>query len=106
MTTVERRLSDRAVGPVERAMGLAARVGERPRDLQKVALIMLDGTEIRGVLHRAPGTRTLDYLNRQAEAFVAMTDATLTRADQTDEVSFVAINKAHIVRVIEAADAD
>ena len=28
---------------------------------------MVDGTRIRGMLHRAPGTRTLDYLNRQAE---------------------------------------
>jgi hypothetical protein len=92
----------------ERALGLTGRVGveERPRDLQGVAMVMLDGTEIRGVLHRAPGTRTLDYLNRQAEAFVAMTDATLTRAERSEHVSFIAINKAHIVRVIEAADAD
>jgi len=86
-------------------MGLAGRVGieERPRDLQVVALVMLDGTEVKGALHRAPGTRTLDYLNRQAESFVAMTDATVTRAERTEHVAFVAINKAHIVRVIEAA---
>jgi hypothetical protein len=92
----------------DRAGGLAGRVGveERPRDLQGVALVMLDGTEIHGMLHRAPGTRTLDYLNRQAESFVAMTNATVTLGEHTEEVSFVAINKAHIVRVIEAAEAD
>ena len=90
-------------------LGLAARMGERARDLQEVALILMDGTEVRGMLHRAHGTRTLDFLNRQAEAFVAMTDAMLTPpgADEVAEhVSFVAINKAHIVRLLEAADAD
>ena len=88
-------------------MSLAARVGTTTRQAQEVALIMVDGTEIRGNLHRAHGTRTLDFLNHQAEAFVAMTDATLTSAQGAAEfVSFVAINKAHIVRVIEAADAD
>jgi hypothetical protein len=90
----------------ERTNGLSARLPERPRDLQEVALILVDGTEIRGVLHRTQGTRTLDYLNRQAEAFVAMTDAMLVSRDRTETVSFIAINKAHIVRVIEAADAD
>jgi hypothetical protein len=96
--------ADRTVGQAERAVGLAARMGERPRDLQKVALVMLDGTQITGVLHRAPGTRTLDYLNRQAEAFVAMTDATVTRAEHTEQISFIAINKIHILRVVEDTD--
>jgi len=63
---------------------------------------MVDGTEIRGVLHRAHGSRTLDYLNRQAEGFVAMTDAALVRDGCTELVAFVAINKAHILRLIEA----
>jgi hypothetical protein len=99
-------LSDRTVGQAERVLSLAARGGERPRDLQKVALIMLDGTEISGLLHRAHGTRTLDYLNRQAEAFVAMTDATLTCAERTERLAFIAINKIHILCVTEVADAD
>ena len=63
-------------------------------------------TEIKGVLHRAPGTRTLDYLNRQAEAFVAMTEATLKRSDNSEYVPFIALNKIHILRVIEDIDAD
>ena len=87
-------------------MPLSARVTERPRELQEVALIMADGTEARGMLHRAHGSRTLDFLNRQAEGFVAMTDVMLTRGEHTEYVSFMAINKAHIVRLIEAADAD
>jgi len=35
-------------GPVRRMTA-----GERPRDLQEVALLLVDGTLIRGVLHRA-----------------------------------------------------
>jgi hypothetical protein len=85
---------------------LAARLPDRVRALQEVALILSDGTEIRGILHRTQGTRTLDYLNHQAEAFVAMTDAILFYGERTENVEFIAINKAHIVRVIEAADAD
>ena len=95
-------------GLSERAMGLNGRVAseERPRDLQHVSLVMLDGTEITGMLHRTPGTRTLDYLNYQADAFVAMTDATVTRVEHSEQVSFVAINKAQIMRVIEAVESD
>jgi hypothetical protein len=90
-----------------RTTGLSDRIpSERPRALQEVALIMTDGTEVRGMLHRAHGTRTLDYLNRGSETFVAMTDAILTRGEHVEHVSFVAINKAHIARVIETADAD
>jgi uncharacterized protein DUF6812 len=85
---------------------LAARMTDRPRELQEVALQMVDGTEIRGMLHRAHGSRTLDFLNRQTEGFVAMTDATLFKGDQPEHVSFIAVNKAHIMRVIEADDVD
>ena len=85
---------------------LAARLPDRVRALQEVALILSDGTEIRGILHRTQGTRTLDYLNHQAEAFVAMTDAMLYSGERTENVAFIAINKAHIVRVIEAAEED
>jgi len=90
----------------DRTVSLSARVTARPRELQEVALILADGTEARGMLHRAHGSRTLDFLNRQAEAFVAMTDVMLVRGENTEYVSFIAINKAHITRVIEAADAD
>ncbi len=91
----------------ERTASLAARMGEvRPRSLVPVALTMTDGTLVRGMLHRAQGTRTLDYLNHQAETFVAITDATLERGGDVEEVAFIAINKSHITRVIEAADVD
>lgn len=86
--------------------GLSARIVERPRELQEVALIMVDGTEIRGMLHRAHGTRTLDFLNRQSEAFVAMTDAAVSNHGRTEHVSFIAVNKAHVGRVVEVGDAD
>jgi hypothetical protein len=91
----------------ERTLSLADRMpSERTRALQEVSLFMTDGTEVRGMLHRAHGTRTLDFLNRGGEGFVAMTDAVLTRGEHVEHVSFVAINKSQIARVIEAANAD
>jgi hypothetical protein len=90
----------------ERTSSLSARLpSERVRSLQEVTLTMIDGTEIRGMLHRAQGTRTLDFLNKQSETFVAMTDATLYRGEDVQDVPFIALNKAHILRVTEA-DAD
>jgi hypothetical protein len=85
-------------------MSVAARMSDRPRHVEEVALVMVDGTRIHGMLHRTPGTRTLDFLNRQAEGFVAITDAILIRADVTEHAPFVAINKTHILHVIEADD--
>ncbi|MDQ3812278.1 MAG: hypothetical protein M3336_18505 [Chloroflexota bacterium] len=92
----------------ERSLGLSGRVAsnDRPRHLQEVALLLVDGTQVRGFLHRAPGTRTLDFLNHQAETFVAMTDAVLTQLGETSRASFLAVNKAHIIRVVEAGDGD
>ena len=89
-----------------RTIGVAARLDRSVRDLQEVSLTMIDGTQIQGILHRAHGTRTLDYLNRQAEGFVAMTDVELVRDGRTELVAFLAINKSHILRLIEAADED
>ena len=87
--------------------GLASRLpSERNRQLQEVVLVMTDGTEIHGVLHRAQGSRTLDFLNRQTESFVALTNVTLYRGDETEMLPFIAINKSHIMRVIEAEDLD
>lgn len=86
----------------ERTLRLSERLSERPRELQAVELMMVDGTEIRGMLHRAHGSRTLDFMNKTDETFVALTDVTLTRADVSEEVEFIAVNKAHIMRVIES----
>ena len=88
----------------ERTHGLSARLPDRPRDLQDVSLWLIDGTQIEGVLHLAPGTRTLDFLNRQSEGFVAMTDAVLRQGERVEHIAFVAINKQHIIRLVEADD--
>ena len=65
--------------------GLSARLpSERNRELQEVSLVLADGAEIHGMLHRAQGSRTLDFLNRQTEGFVALTDVTLYRRDETE----------------------
>ena len=72
------------------------------RELQEVCLTLVDGTRVTGMLHRAQGTRTMDYMNKQTEDFVAMTDAVLVNGDEVERVAFVAINKHHIIRLIEA----
>jgi hypothetical protein len=82
----------------------AERNPARNRELQEISLVMTDGTEIHGMLHRAHGSRTLDFLNRQSEGFVALTDVTLYRGDETEMLRFIALNKSHILRVIEAQD--
>jgi hypothetical protein len=83
----------------ERTMSLSARITERPRELQEVSLIMIDGTEVRGMLHRMHGSRTVDFLNCQTEDFVAMTEVSLQRGEKMEHLSFIAINKAHVMRV-------
>ena len=84
----------------ERALGLSARLSER--ELQEVRLTLVDGTRVTGMLHRTHGTRTMDHMNKQTEDFIAMTNAVLVNGDDVERVSFVAINKQHIVRLIEA----
>jgi uncharacterized protein DUF6812 len=82
--------------------GLAARLSERPRDAQDVSLVLVDGARVTGTLHRTHGTRTLDFLNHQSEDFVALTNAMVHRDGDVERVNFIAINKAHIIRLIEA----
>jgi hypothetical protein len=105
MSNLSERTNPERTNP-ERTHGLAARVVDRPRELQEVALFMLDGTEVRGMLHRAHASRTLDFLNRQTEGFVAMTDVMVFHGERVERMKFIAVNKAHVLRVIEAADAD
>ena len=86
---------------------LSARLAasDQPRELQELTLLLVDGSQIRGVLHRPPGTRTLDFLNRQTDAFVAVTEACITSHEGRDsQAPFVAVNKSQIVRVIEGLE--
>ena len=85
----------------ERTLRLSQRLSERPRELQEVDLMMVDGTGIRGMLHRAHGSRTLDFMNKGDEPFVALTEVTLTKGGVSEELDFIAVNKAHIMRVVE-----
>ena len=90
-TLSERTLgqSDRSTAVTDRGAGLNGRLPERPRDLQEVALILVDGTEVRGSLHRTKDTRTLDFLNRPAETFIAMMNVLLCRGDEAEHVSVI-----------------
>jgi uncharacterized protein DUF6812 len=88
-----------------RTAGISGRFSpEHPRELQPVQLVLVDGAQLRGMLHRAWGARTLDFLN-QSEGFVAMTDVELIRGShEVEQIPFMAINKAHIVRVMETPE--
>jgi hypothetical protein len=84
--------------------------GQRPvttqvsRDAKPSVLRLADGTEIRGTIYMVPGTRTLDMLNRQAEDFLAITDATITIDGQTETSKFIAVNKGQIVTLRELTE--
>jgi hypothetical protein len=57
---------------------------------------MIDGMEIRGTVYLPPRMRVIDLLNREAEDFIAITNAELVMDGRTEQVSFIAVNKSHI----------
>ena len=71
------------------------------RTPRRAIIWTVGGIEIRGTVHVPPGMRTMDLLNREAEAFIAVTSATLSIADTQDRANFIAVNKAHIVAMRE-----
>ena len=71
------------------------------RHCKSTFLRLVDGMEIQGDIHLAPGVRPLDLLNRQVETFIAVTNASLSLAGRVRSVPFVAVNKAHIVTLHE-----
>jgi hypothetical protein len=82
--------------------------GQRP--LEKVArytanadIRMIDGMEIRGTVYLPPRMRVIDLLNREAEDFIAITNAELVMdgGRRTEFVNFIAVNKTHIATLRE-----
>jgi len=75
--------------------------GQRP--LEKVVrytanadIRMIDGMEIRGIVYLPPRMRVIDLLNREAEDFIAITDAEIVMDGRREHVSFIAVNKSHV----------
>jgi hypothetical protein len=87
-------LAERGLGP------------RRPDVLERTAtelvLHMLNGMEVRGQAHLPRSTRPIDFLNRDAEPFIAVTNAVITVGGHTQRSEFVALNKNHIVSLSEA----
>jgi uncharacterized protein DUF6812 len=89
-------------------MSLAERgLGPRRPDVQErtatdLVLRMLDGMEVRGAAHLPRNTRPIDFLNRDAEPFIAITNALITINGKTERADFVAVNKTHLVSLREA----
>lgn len=74
------------------------------REDRLVALRLVDGSDIRGTVHIVPGSRVFDLLNRGADSFIAVTDARMSTSATTEPISFIAVNKAHIVSLRELPD--
>jgi hypothetical protein len=72
------------------------RMDQAQRDLKRAIVRTSDGVEIRGLIHIPPGTRTLDFMNRTGESFIAVTGATLVVSGRVEQAEFLAVNKAHI----------
>ncbi|HEY7065329.1 MAG TPA: hypothetical protein VII06_27880 [Chloroflexota bacterium] len=76
------------------------------RDLKHAIVRTSDGVEIRGMIHIPPGTRTLDFMNRPSESFIAVTQATLVVSGRVEQAEFLAVNKAHITVLRELSNAE
>jgi hypothetical protein len=88
------------VSLAERGLG-ARRLDVVERQAAELVLRMLDGMEVRGQAHLPRGTRPIDFLNRDAEPFIAITNAIITVDGNTERADFVALNKTHIVSLRE-----
>jgi ribonucleotide monophosphatase NagD (HAD superfamily) len=85
------------------ARGLGARRPEvADRTATELVLRMLDGSEIRGHVHLPPTARAIDFLNREAEPFIAITNAVITVGSKSERTDFVTLNKNHVVSLREA----
>lgn len=82
---------------------LARSPDQARREERHVWLRTAAGVEIEGLIHVPPGLRTLDFLNRPGEAFIAVTMAMVRAEGQVTRSEFVAVNKTHIVVLREAA---
>jgi hypothetical protein len=86
-------LTERGLGP------------RRPDVLDRTAtellLRMLDGMEVRGHVHLPRNTRPIDFLNREAEPFIAVTNAVISVGGKTERAEFVALNKTHLLSLRE-----
>jgi hypothetical protein len=74
------------------------------RDAKRAIVRTSDGMEIRGLIHIPPGTRTLDFMNRATDNFIAVTSATIIVGGRVEQANFVALNKAHITVLREVAE--
>src|SRR3954447_13883470 len=84
--------------------GTQKAINQVTRDAKPSVLRMADGSEIRGTIYMVPGTRTLDMLNRQAEEFLAITNATITIDGRSETSKFIAVNKGQIVTLRELGE--
>ena len=84
--------------------GTRQAVNQVTRDAKPSVIRMVDGTEIHGTIYMVPGTRTLDMLNRQAEEFLAITNATITIDGRSETSKFIAVNKGQIVTLRELGE--
>ena len=75
---------------------LGETLDQAQRDLKRAVVRTSDGVEIRGMIHIPPGTRTLDFMNRPGEAFIAVTGATIAVDGRVEQAEFLAVNKSHI----------
>lgn len=78
-----------------------ARAIETEGSHTRVLISTVSGMEIGGLVLLPPGLRTMDLLNRETEAFLPVTSATLAHGGQVEQTPFIAVNKTHIVTLRE-----
>ncbi len=75
------------------------RTAREPHD---VVIRAASGIVIRGTVYLIPSTRLTDLLERDTEAFIAVTSASITGMDgRTDRANFVGVNKTQVITMEE-----
>jgi hypothetical protein len=85
---------------------LGGKLDHSQRELKRAIVRTSDVVEIRGMIHIPPGNRTLDFMNRPGEAFIAITNATIAMSGRVEQAEFLAVNKAHITVLREVGSAE
>ncbi len=74
-----------------------------PRQPIRMVTFLTDGSKVEGFIHLPPCCRPLDLLNEPSAAFLAITDLQMSnREGQVEELAFLAVSKAQIVKMHEA----
>ena len=85
----------------QRGLGPYKPLDRTERETKQAHIWTSIGAEVRGTVYLVRGTRTIDLMERDTEAFIAVTAATVSYRGDIEDVGFIAVNKEHVVMITE-----